>query len=76
MNRTEAAQTLPVSSSLESDRLLTWVAMGFLLAILAFFMLYPVYDICKLSFLRQGLLTFENYIALLHQSEDVSILHQ
>src|SRR4030067_325980 len=26
-------------------------------------MLYPVYDICKLSFLRQGLLTFENYIA-------------
>ena len=24
--------------------------MGFLLAILAFFMLYPVYDICKLSF--------------------------
>jgi len=46
MNRTEAARTLPVSSSLESDRLLTWVAMGFLLAILAFFMLYPVYDIC------------------------------
>lgn len=63
MNRTEGARTLPVSSSLESDRLLTWVAMGFLLAILAFFMLYPVYDICKLSFLRQGLLTFENYIA-------------
>ncbi|OGP92964.1 MAG: hypothetical protein A2156_10290 [Deltaproteobacteria bacterium RBG_16_48_10] len=36
--------------------------MGFLLVLLVFFMLYPVYDICKLSFFRQGIFTFKNYI--------------
>jgi iron(III) transport system permease protein len=35
--------------------------MGLLLAILIFFMLYPVYDICKLSFYREGVLTLKNY---------------
>jgi ABC-type sugar transport system permease subunit len=54
MNRTGASQGLPASSSLESDRWLTWIAMGLLLVILAFFMLYPVFDITKLSFFRSG----------------------
>jgi iron(III) transport system permease protein len=40
---------------------LTWTAMGFLLAILIFFLLYPVYDICKLSFYREGVFTLRNY---------------
>jgi iron(III) transport system permease protein len=35
--------------------------MGFLLVVLIFFMLYPVYDICKLSFYRGKVLTLENY---------------
>jgi iron(III) transport system permease protein len=35
--------------------------MGFLLAVLIFFLLYPVYDICKLSFYREGVLTLKNY---------------
>ncbi len=47
MNRTETVQGSPLSSLFESDRLLTWIAMGFLLAVLAFFMLYPVYDIAN-----------------------------
>jgi iron(III) transport system permease protein len=37
--------------------------MGFLLAVLIFFMLYPVYDICKLSFYRGKVLTLEHYIS-------------
>jgi len=37
--------------------------MGFLLAVLTFFMLYPVYDICKLSFYREGVFTLKNYVA-------------
>ncbi len=61
LNRTEPLQSSPASSFLESDRLLTWVAMGFLLAILVFFMLYPVFDICKLSFFKNGLFTLKNY---------------
>ncbi len=63
MNGTETVQGLPVSSALESDRLLTWVTMGVLLAILALFMLYPVYDICKLSFFKNGIFTVKNYAA-------------
>jgi len=42
-----------------SDRWLTGVTTVFLLACLVFFMLYPVYDICKLSFFRDGLFTSE-----------------
>jgi len=37
--------------------------MGFLLVVLIFFMLYPVYDICKLSFYRREVLTLENYVS-------------
>jgi iron(III) transport system permease protein len=39
------------------------MTMGFLLAVLTFFMLYPVYDICKLSFYREGVFTLKNYVA-------------
>ena len=63
MNRTGASQGLPASSSLESDRWLTWIAMGLLLVILAFFMLYPVFDITKLSFFRSGTFTLKNYVS-------------
>ena len=58
------AGALPKASSssfLESDRLITGITMGFLLAVLAFFMLYPVYDICQLSFYKGGVLTLRNY---------------
>jgi iron(III) transport system permease protein len=61
MDRAETLEKASVPSTLMSDRLLTWTAMGFLLAILIFFLLYPVYDICKLSFYREGVLTLKNY---------------
>ena len=63
MNRTETTQGLTVSAPISSDRWLTGITMGFLLAVLIFFMLYPVYDICKLSFYRGTVLTLENYIS-------------
>jgi iron(III) transport system permease protein len=61
MNRAEPLEKASLPSTLVSDRLLTWTAMGFLLAVLIFFMLYPVYDICKLSFYKGGVLTLKNY---------------
>jgi iron(III) transport system permease protein len=61
MDRAETSEKASLPSTLVSDRLLTWTAMGFLLAILIFFLLYPVYDICKLSFYREGVLTLRNY---------------
>ncbi|NWG03779.1 MAG: ABC transporter permease subunit [Syntrophaceae bacterium] len=63
MSRTETTQGLTISAPISSDRWLTGVTMGFLLAVLIFFMLYPVYDICKLSFFRGEKLTLENYIS-------------
>jgi len=66
MDRAETSEKASLPSTLVSDRLLTWTAMGFLLAILIFFLLYPVYDICKLSFYREGVLTLRNYAFLLH----------
>ena len=61
MDRTGTLEKASLPSTLVSDRLLTWTAMGFLLAILVFFLLYPVYDICKLSFYREGVFTLRNY---------------
>jgi iron(III) transport system permease protein len=61
MNRADPLEKASLPSTLVSDRLLTWTAMGFLLAILIFFLLYPVYDICKLSFYKEGVLTLRNY---------------
>jgi iron(III) transport system permease protein len=63
MNRTETTHGLTVSAPISSDRWLTGITMGILLAVLIFFMLYPVYDICKLSFYRGTVLTLENYIS-------------
>ena len=63
MNRTETPRGLTISAPIRSDRWLTGVTMGILLAILIFFMLYPVYDICKLSFYRGKVFTLENYIS-------------
>jgi iron(III) transport system permease protein len=63
MNHVEALKGSSSPPFLGSDRFLTGITMGFLLAVLAFFMLYPVYDICKLSFFKQGVFTFQNYAA-------------
>lgn len=61
MNRTDPLINAPPPSTFVSDRLLTGVTTGILLAILVFFLLYPVYDICKLSFYKEGVLTLKNY---------------
>jgi len=65
MNRqtsfTEPFQNQPAPSMFVSDRWLTGVTTVFLLACLVFFMLYPVYDICKLSFFKDGVFTLRNY---------------
>ncbi len=45
------------------DRLVTFLTSAFFLVLLLFFLLYPVIDICRLSFLKEGKITFENYIA-------------
>lgn len=63
MNQTEDFKNYSAPSTLISDRWLTRITMGFLLAVLIFFMLYPVYDICKLSFFKEGLFTLKNYAA-------------
>ncbi len=68
MNRSLTGPLQPSSSlserfALSPDRIVTGVATLFFLAILIFFLLYPVIDICRLSFLKEGKITFENYIA-------------
>lgn len=44
-----------------ADNLFTGVIMTLLLVILAVFLLYPVVDICRLSFLKNGVFTLQNY---------------
>jgi len=61
MSRTDVLKDYSIASTLLSDRTLTGIAMGFLLAVMTFFMLYPVYDICRLSFFKEGVLTLTNY---------------
>jgi iron(III) transport system permease protein len=63
MDRTDGSKGYSIPSALVSDRLLTSLTMGFLLVVLIFFMLYPVYDICRLSFFKEGVLTLRNYAA-------------
>ncbi len=63
MNQSEILKDYPAPSNLISDRWMTGITMGFLLAVLVFFMLYPVYDICKLSFFKDGVFTLKNYVA-------------
>jgi iron(III) transport system permease protein len=61
MNDTDVLKDYSAPSTFVSDRYLTGLVMGFLLAVLIFFMLFPVYDICRLSFFKEGVLTLENY---------------
>ncbi len=61
MKPNKEVQGLTISAPVSSERWLVGMTMGILLAILAFFMLYPVYDICKLSFLKEGAFTLKNY---------------
>ena len=67
MNRPEIDRSSPDSSSFSSwafspDKFITGVAFAFFLAILVFFLLYPVVDICRLSFFKEEVFTFQNYI--------------
>ena len=64
MNQTDTLlRDYPTPSTRVSDRWMTGIVMGFLLTVLIFFMLYPVYDICKLSFFKEGIFTLKNYVA-------------
>jgi iron(III) transport system permease protein len=63
MNQTDVLKDYSAPSTLISDRYLTGLVMGFLLAVLIFFMLFPVYDICRLSFFKEGVFTLRNYAA-------------
>jgi iron(III) transport system permease protein len=61
MNQPPAVQIPPPPASLVNERWLTRITLVFLLGFLTFFMLYPVYDICKLSFFKEGVFTLKNY---------------
>jgi hypothetical protein len=50
------------SSWFTADNLFTGVIMTILLVILAVFLLYPVVDICRLSFIKDGAFTLQNYL--------------
>ena len=50
------------STLLSSDNIFTGVITALLLAILALFLLYPVVDICRLSFFKDGVFTIQNYV--------------
>jgi iron(III) transport system permease protein len=50
------------STWFSADNLFTGVIMAFLLVILAVFLLYPVVDICRLSFFKDGVFTLQNYV--------------
>jgi len=57
-----------------SDRWLTGVTTVFLLACLTFFMLYPVYDICKTELLPGWVFHPQKLCRVLYQSADFSFL--
>jgi iron(III) transport system permease protein len=63
MSQTDVLKGYSAPSTFISDRYLTGGVMGFLLAVLIFFMLFPVYDICRLSFFKEGVFTLRNYAA-------------
>jgi len=44
-----------------ADNLFTGVTVALMLVILSVFLLYPVVDICRLSFFKDGVFTLENY---------------
>lgn len=62
MSRTDVLKEYSIASTVLSDRMLTGITMGFLLAVMTFFMLYPVYDICRLSFFKEEVFTLTNYV--------------
>jgi iron(III) transport system permease protein len=61
MNRVEVLKDYSIPSTVISDRFITGITLGFLLAVLTFFMLYPVYNICRLSFYKEEVFTLKNY---------------
>ena len=63
MSQTDLLKGYSAPSTFISDRYLTGLVMGFLVAVLIFFMLFPVYDICRLSFFKEGVFTLRNYAA-------------
>lgn len=67
MNPPEPDRPAPIAAPLPfpkitADRLATGVAFAFFLTFLIVFLLYPVVDICRLSFFKEGKLTLENYV--------------
>jgi len=46
-----------------ADSAFTGFFMAFFLVLLIVFLLYPVIDICRLSFIKDGAFTFQNYLA-------------
>ena len=61
MNPVEPSGT-KFSTWFSADNLFTGVIMAFLLVILVVFLLYPVVDICRLSFFKDGVFTLQNYV--------------
>ncbi len=60
---TENAPSHPRESTIFTpDNIFTYVIVALLFLILAVFLLYPVVDICRLSFIRDGQLTLKNYV--------------
>ena len=52
----------PSPAWFSADTIFTGVITAMLLVILAFFLLYPVIDICRLSFFKEGVFTIQNYV--------------
>lgn len=59
-NLTPSGKSSPAWFS--ADTIFTGVITALLLVILAFFLLYPVIDICRLSFFKDGVFTIQNYV--------------
>jgi len=46
----------------DRDKAITGITTVLLLAILIFFLLYPVVNVCRLSFFKEGVFTLKNYL--------------
>jgi len=62
MNRAELSRAFTPLLTINTDKAVTWVTAALLLSVLIFFLLYPLVDICRLSFLKEGVFTLKNYI--------------
>lgn len=58
----ELSPSRPAATLFSADSIFTGVLMAFFLAFLSFFLLYPVIEICALSFFKDGVFTLENYV--------------